>query len=261
MKWLIRFDSIHPGSRRWLMAAGIFCLTVTGCATSIHGISQVAYHSPEFSLADLRHDGMALLPTIIMEEPPGKAKGDKGAASLPAPYTPRQPASDNGKDNVVKSGDGYRIILDEILLSRLRARWPSLKLVPTGDTLKRLNDAGMKGVFARISRDATTVGLDADLIKHLGEALHVRYIFLGRGIVSQSSSDASVSFVWTFGRKSILRSVTLSGQIWDTVEEKQVWEGSGVGYNQLTAYEKTPLVAQMATTAVDKLLDGLLPPR
>jgi len=248
------------GDRRWLYLGAVFCLLATGCATKIQGLSQVSYHNPAFTLADLRQEGIALLPVIILEEPAGKAK-DKGSGSLPAPYTPQQTSSQEGKDNLVKAGNGYRVILDEILLSRIRARWPDLKLVPTGDTLKRLNDAGMTGVYAKISRDATTVGLDADLLKRLGRALRVRYVFIGRGIVSESSSEASVSFIWTFGRKSVLSSVTLSGQIWDTAQEKQVWEGSGVGYNRLSAYEKAPLTAQMATKAVDNLIDGLQPAR
>lgn len=258
MRAFLKSDVFISGSRKWLPMGVAFCLLATGCATKIHGLSQVSYHSSDFKLATLRQEGMALLPVIILEEPSSKAK-EKGGEPLPAPYTPRQTPSATEKDNLAKAGNGYRVVLDEILLSRIRTRWPDLKLVPTGDTLKRLNDAGMTGVYAQISRDATTVGLNADLLKRLGRALRVRYIFLGRGIITESSSDASVSFIWTFGRKSILRSVTLSGQIWDTVTEKQVWEGSGVGYNRLSAYEKAPLTAQMATTAVDNLIHGIQP--
>lgn len=257
MKSSLKSRSVFPAPLKWVLLS-LFFLATAGCSTSIEGLSQVSYRSPDFTFASLRQQKMALLPFIILEEPGSKPK-TKEEAPLPAPYTPKRTPSEGEKDNVVKAGNGYRVVLDEMLLSRIRKRWPDLKVVPTGDTLKRLNDAGMSGVYAKISRDVTTVGLDTDLLKRLGRALNVRYIFIGRAIVAESHSDASVSFVWTFGRKSILRSVTLSGQIWDTVDERQVWEGSGVGYNRLSAYEKAPLVAQMAAKAVDDLIKGLQP--
>ncbi len=53
------------GDRRWLYLGAVFCLVATGCATKIQGLSQVSYHNPSFTLADLRQEGIALLPVII----------------------------------------------------------------------------------------------------------------------------------------------------------------------------------------------------
>lgn len=65
--------------------------------------------------------------------------------------------------------------------------------------------------------------------------------------------------VWTFGRKSILRAVKITTQIWDTENEKLLWEGSSVGYNQLRAYDAPPLAEEVANKAVDGLLNSVIP--
>ena len=56
-----------------------------------------------------------------------------------------------------------------------------------------------------------------------------------------------------------MSAVKLTTQVWDTENEKQLWEGSSVGYNQLRAYENAPLTEQIASMAVDGLLDSIIP--
>jgi hypothetical protein len=236
----------------------VACLLAVGCSTKIRSWSQESFRGPGFSQVSLNRDGLALLPVIIMAEPARKL-AERGSQPLPAPYTPARKAGDNEPEAMTKGSDGYQAILDETLLSKIRSKWPGMPLVPAGDALKILNDAGLSGISGRISRDFTTHGFDGELLHNLGSALHTRYVLIGRGTVTESKSDASVSVIWTFGRKSMLRSVSVSAQIWDTATQKLAWEGSGVGYNQLSAYEKAPLAEQMASEAVESLIAKLGP--
>jgi hypothetical protein len=241
--------------RLFLLAA---CLLAAGCSPKIRSWSQESFRGPGFSQEALRREGLALMPVIIMAEPSRQAAG-RGSQPLPAPYTPPRTAEVGDSDAGVKGSDGYQVILDETLLGKIRSKWPELPLVPAGDALRMLNDAGMSGISGRISQEFPTLGFDAELLRKLGSALHTRYVLIGRGTVTESKSDASVNFVWTFGRKSVLRSVSISAQIWDTSTQKLAWEGSGVGYNRLSAYEKTPLTEEMASEAVKSLIANLGP--
>lgn len=37
-----------------------------------------------------------------------------------------------------------------------------------------------------------------------------------------------------------------------------MWEGLGIGYNRLSAYESTPLIEEIAGEAVDSLLEKII---
>ncbi len=232
-------------------------LLFSGCSTKIKGWSQESYRSPDFSLAALEREGVALLPVIMLEEPLDTASTSRGEPP-PAPYAPTSPENPNGK-KPQQFGNGHRLLIDQILLSKLRMRLPNLQIVPSGDSLKRLNDAGLSQAYSRFVQNYPAVGMDANMLQAFGRALNSRYLFISRAIHTESPSAASVTFIWSFGRKTILRAVKVSTQIWDTADEKQLWEGSSVGYNQLRAYEKSPLAEQMANMAVDGLLDNIIP--
>jgi hypothetical protein len=248
------------GSRALVLGfiVAVTLVVAAGCTTKIRGWSQQSYRSPDFSLQHLKDGGLALLPAIILHQP-GPATSGSNATNPPAPYTPQQSQQENGNVTATKDGDGYRVVLDETLLSRLQTRLPYLRLVPTGDALKMINDAGLTDTYTRFYRDFNTTGMDSGFLKELGKTLHCRYLMVSRGVITESKSDASVSFVWTFGRKSIMRSIKISSQIWDTNTGQQVWEGSGVGYNRLSAYEKAPIAEQMANAAVVNLLQSMIP--
>ncbi len=234
------------------------CLLAAGCATHIRSWSQESFRGPGFNQAALNREGLALLPVIIMAEPTPKVH-EGGGHPLPAPYTPSRRPGEDDRNVSPKTSDGYQVVLDETLLGKIRSKWPGLRLIPAGDSLKMLNDAGLSGISGRIMREFSTLGLDAELLRKLGSALHTRYVLIGRGIVTESKYDASVSAVWSFGRKTVMRSVSVSAQIWDTSTQKLAWEGSGVGYNRLLAYAKAPLTEQMASEAVKSLIAKLAP--
>ena len=62
------------------------------------------------------------------------------------------------------------------------------------------------------------------------------------------------------GNGQIKKKITiLYGQVWDTQQEKQIWDGFGVGYQRLSVYEGSALFEQMDSTAVDSLLKTFIP--
>jgi len=233
-------------------------LLACSSTTTIKGWSEQSYRNPALTLTSFSNGGMALLPAIILQGQ-GSSGKSSGSTKLSAPYAPSPPASEPGNPTEGKTHNGYRVIFDEVLLSTLKKRWPDFLLIPTGDVLKQLNDAGMAEDYGRFDRDFATVGLDGELLKKFGEALQVRYLFISQVVISDSTSDASVSFIWSFGRKSVLSSVKIVTQIWDTRSQQLAWEGSGVAYNRLGAYEKPPLTEQMANMAVQHLVEALQP--
>ncbi len=65
--------------------------------------------------------------------------------------------------------------------------------------------------------------------------------------------------IWTFGRKSVLRTVKILGQIWDAESGRKLWEGYAVGYNSMVPYESPPLPEEMMDQAVESFVDIMLP--
>jgi hypothetical protein len=232
---------------------------VSGCSPKIKGWSQESFRDPGFQNGVLLHDNLALFPVMIVEAP-GEKSGKLVEISPPAPYTADVRRLEVSSEQ--KSSDPhelYQIILDEMLLNRLHQRNPGFKLVTQGEVLKRINDKGMIRDYETFNRTFVRVGLNEELIREFGEVLGCRYLLISQGMVTESKSEATYTLVWTFGRKSTLRTVKISSQLWDTQGVSLVWEGSGVGYNQLSLYEGAPLLEEMASQAVDRLLDAMIP--
>jgi hypothetical protein len=233
-------------------------LILTGCFSNIKGWSQESFRSPDFSNDSLNKGGLALLPVIILEDTYQK-DSESGSQIPAAPYAQTSPQKSTKEDKAVITYDAYRIILNEILMSNIQSRRPSFRIVSPSDTLKRINDEGLTDVYRTFNSNFPKVGFDSALLKKFGKTLNSRYIFISQVVVTESKSEASLIVIWTFGRKSILRSVKISGQIWDTAADRQVWEGFGVGYNRLSSYEKTPLFEEIASKAVESLLKNVMP--
>lgn len=244
------------GPLPWLLLLGAALLS-TACSTTIRGWSEESFRSPDLTLAQLQAGGVALLPVIILQSP---SAGDRSVSqgNPPAPYAPTPRPAAAERQATAKNGAGYRIIFDEVLLHTLKSHWPQMPLLPTGDALKRLNDAGLAQAYGHFYNDYPTAGIDGQTLTSFGRALKTRYLFISRAVVSESKSDASVSFIWSFGRRTVVRSVKVASQIWDTTTHRQVWEGSGIGYDRLSAYEKPPLTEAMATVAMRQMVKNLV---
>ena len=235
----------------------VVCL-LGGCSAKIHCWSEESFRSNDFNEEKLEKEGLALLPVIILDH----SRETPVAIESPYPSAPYAPArSESAKEgrNAVLSHESYQVILNEILIGKIQTKRPSFKLIPPGDVLIRFNDKNLPCDFTRFSKNFTKSGLEPEQLKCFSKALNSRYIFISQAAVTQFKSDASVTFIWSFGRKSIIRSVKLYGQVWDTQHEKQVWDGFGVGYQRLSAYEGSVLLEQMASTAVDSLLKTFIP--
>lgn len=236
----------------------IILLIVTGCYSKIKGWSQESFRNPDFSNDSLSKEGLALLPVIILEDTFPK-DGEPSGQIPAAPYAQTIPQKSAKVDKAVVAYDAYRIILNEILMSNIQSRRPSFRIMSPSDALKRINDKGLTDVYRTFNSNFPKVGFDSFLLKKFGETLNSRYIFISQAVVTESKSEASLIVIWTFGRKSVLRSVKISGQIWDTAADRQVWEGFGVGFNRLSSYEETPLFEEIASKAVESLLKNVMP--
>jgi hypothetical protein len=248
--------------KRFAMAAvaTVFLLlpVISGCSPKIKGWSQESFRNPGFNNEALLHETLALFPVMVLEAP-GEKPGKPVEMTPPAPYTPEGRLDVTGDQKPSDPRELYRIILDEMLLNELQKRHPSFQLVTPGDVLKRFNDKGLAAAYEKFTWGFTRTGFDDDLLKRFGEALGCRYLLISQAVVTEYKSEASYTLVWTFGRKSTLRAVKISSQLWDTRSGSQIWEGSGVGYNRLSLYEGAPLLEDMAGQAVDRLLDAIVP--
>lgn len=244
-------------SFRSILVFLVVCL-LGGCSAKIQSWSEESFRSDDFNEEKLQNEGLAVLPVIILDHSLGTPRAMD--ASYPsAPYAPVSGKSAKDGSVTVLSHESYKIILNEILIGKIQTKRSSFKLMPPGDVLIRLNDKSLPCDFHRFSKNFTKSGLEPDQLKCFSKALNSRYLFVSQAAVTEYTSDASVTFIWTFGRKSIIRSVSLYGQVWDAQQEKQVWDGFGVGYQRLSAYEGSVLLEQMASTAVDSLLKTFIP--
>lgn len=234
----------------------LLLLCTVGCTSKIKGWSEESFRSVDFKPEKLKTDGLAVLPVMILA-PPSETPKDRVGTVSSAPYAPA--LSEIDKDNPAgrTTREAYQLILNKTLTGKLQSNRPHFKLVLPGDALIQVNDEKLPCHFRKFSEHFIQNGLDIDQLKCFGKSLKSRYLFITQATVYEEKSEASLTFVWTFGRKSLLRSVKIYGQIWDTENGKQLWEGSGVGYHRLSAYEGSPLIEQMANEAVDRLLATL----
>lgn len=228
----------------------------SSCSPKINSWSQASFSSPE--IADIEslfhHNGIALLPVIVLDEPLKKPE-----QTLKATTAARGPYSIEGKkdsdDKTHKKGsDSYRVILSEILLGKIKYMWSAQKIVSPADALMRLNDNGLSQEYSRFNSDFSSAGFNSSLLKSFGDALNCRYIFISQAVATKSESDASLTIVWSFGRKSLLYTVKYHGQIWDVQSKRQVWEGLGVASSFLSSFENQPVIEEMASQAADSML-------
>ena len=68
-----------------------------------------------------------------------------------------------------------------------------------------------------------------------------RYLLICTALIAEKNSDSAITVIWTFGRKSTLRSVRLSGQIWDAKSGRKLWAAYAIGFNNMVPYESPAL--------------------
>jgi hypothetical protein len=224
----------------------------TGCSPRIKSWSQESISSPE--IADIDHGGMAVLPVIVLSEPLiDSEQASNDTKSVQDPYSVEVKIGSDDK-TYKKGTDSYRVILSAILLSKIKSMLPTQVIVSHTDALMRLNDKGLSQEYSRFNSDFSRAGFNSSLLESFGEAFNCRYIFISQAVLTKSESNVELTFVYSFGRKSVLYTVNYYGQIWDVQNKRQVWGGSGVASSLLVSYEDQPLIEEMASQAVDSML-------
>ena len=139
-------------------------ILLTSCYAQIEGWSQESFRSSEFNIGAISREGLALLPVIILEDP--YKKEEEPVSKVPeAPYTQPLPSASKVGEKRPVAHDAYRVILSEILLSRVRSKYKNLQVVSPGDALKRLNDAGLTADYHKFNNDFPKVGFDGSLLQ------------------------------------------------------------------------------------------------
>jgi len=249
--------SVFPRSKSFLAVLLVTVLSawLSGCYSKIKGWSEESFRRESFTESVINDAGLALLPVIVLMRPVEKGP-EKGGEIVSAPYAPGK-SSELQEEKQANVASAYRIILNETLLSQFQSRLPAIRLITPGDALIRFNDAGLAAAYSKFDTEFTQTGLDARTLQSFGKALNSRFLFISTAAISEYKTDASMTLIWTIGRKSEFRSVKISGQIWDTETCQQLWEGSGVGYNRLAPFEGSPLLEEMSSQAVKSLLEAI----
>jgi hypothetical protein len=247
------------GKQAWMLIFILLSiLVITGCSSAIKGWSEESFRSADFNDRKLQTEGLAILPVIVLTPSRENLKIPEGNIP-PAPYAPNPWDTRQEGASGEMTREAYQLIWNKVLTGKLQSRGSHFNLIPPADTRIRLNDETLSCNYRRFNDSFTQTGLDTDELKCFGQALNSRYVLISQATITEQKSEASLTVIWTFGRKSLLRSAKIYGQLWDTQTGKRMWEGSGVGYHSLSAYEASPLVEQMAGKAVDQLLATFIP--
>lgn len=235
----------------------MWALILNGCAPKIEGWARESYRTKHFDTQILARGRIALFPVMILQKGQPVPKQWKSPIP-PAPYTPASRQKAPEQQSLSPTPEEYQISFSQILLQKIRAGNPALKILPPADVLKGLNDAGLAKSYMEFDRDYLRLGLDEAQLSAFSHALGCRYLFIAQAGVEKTQSSTSVTFVWSFGRRTSIRSVALFAQIWDADTGREVWQASGAGYSRVTGYRAPPLVRDLADVAVDHLLGTLL---
>lgn len=126
--------------------------------------------------------------------------------------------------------EGYSLQVSRSLSAAMASKEQTFHLVPIQTALSGINQHGLASDYAHLISEYTQSGiLNREILKQLGEALQVSYVFQpSMAAFSQGTSGRlSVLGLRIFHtRISMLR---LSAQIWDTRTGELVWESSGEG--------------------------------
>lgn len=245
-------------SRRILMPLlSVLLLMQFGCASQIKGWSQEAYRTSEPLVAELQQGKLAVLPVMVLEQP-AKEDQKRGSKPLPAPYTPEQ-VFEAAEMLPQSTADPNRLGINEILLRKLRTNLFSIPIISPAECLKRINDSGLTAAYLRFDRNFPKLGVDSEYLSNFSRATGSRYLLISTAYFSEYSSESTINIIWTFGRKSVLRSVKILGQIWDAQSGRKLWEGYAVGYNSTAPFESPQLPDEITDQAVTSFVGIMLP--
>lgn len=235
-------------------------IALTACHSRIKEWSQEVYRTSDPIAAELRQAKLAVLPVMIMEPPSKDDKKRVQGKQSPAPYAPDDLAFEPREipRNFVGS-DAERLGISEILLRKLSANYHAIPVISPAECLKRINDSGLTAVYARFDRNFPKFGVDGESLTSFSRALGSRYLLISAALITENNSDSSITIVWTFGRKSVLRTVKISGQLWDAESGRKLWEGYAVGFNSMVPYESPPIPEEVMDRAAESFVNIMLP--
>ncbi|MEN6464984.1 MAG: DUF4136 domain-containing protein [Syntrophaceae bacterium] len=249
-------------SRRslFLIFLGFLLIAQTACHSRIKDWSQEVYRTSDPLTAELRRGKLAVLPVMILELPAKDDKKRMQTKQPPAPYAPDDLSFEPKEIPQNSMGsDAERLGISEILLRKLSANINSITVISPGECLKRINDSGLTATYLRFDRNFPKLGVDGESLTSFSRALGSRYLLISAALITENNSDSSITVIWTFGRKSVLRTVRISGQIWDAESGRKLWEGYAVGYNSMVPYESPPISEEVMDQAVESFVNIMLP--
>jgi len=158
----------------------------------------------------------------------------------------------------VSKGSGlseYRLTLSDIMERTFSAERPYIKIIPSRETINRINSSHLTVTLARMLEYYDITGiLEQDLLKKIGNAIGARLVAQPKLL---SFSERTSTRLSAFGLALVSTretTVKLSLQLWDVSSGKIVWEGTGQATVAVEALRARPVtfeeVAETASRSV-----------
>lgn len=244
----------------FLLFLALMLIALTACHSRIREWSQEVYRTSDPIAEELRETQLAVLPVMILEQPVKDDKKRMQTKPPPAPYAPDDLSFESKEIPQSSTGsEAERLGVSEILLRKLRTNFHAIPVISPGECLKRINDSGLTAAYLRFDRNFPRLGVDSESLSSFSRALGSRYLLISAALITETNSDSSITIIWTFGRKSVLRTVRISGQIWDAQSGRKLWEGYAVGFNSMVPYESPPIPEEVMDQAVESFVNIMLP--
>lgn len=170
---------------------------------------------------------------------------------------------------VVPRGNGqgeYRSLISDIIERNFKEGQPDIGIVPSRETLNRINGAELTKEYAGMLEGYETTGiLDKNVLAKIGNILNVKYIAQPRlsSFAERTSTRLSAFGLSLVSTRETTMKVSL--QLWDAGTGNIVWEGSGQATIAVEALRAKPVsfeeVADVASRGLMKKLIMNLSPQ
>lgn len=146
---------------------------------------------------------------------------------------------------VVLRGNGqgeYRSLISDIIEKNFKEGQPEIGIVPSRETLNRINGAELTKEYAGMLEGYEITGiLDKNVLAKIGNILNVKYIAQPKlsSFVERTSTRLSAFGLSLVSTRET--TVKISLQLWDTGTGNIVWEGSGQATIAVEALRAKPV--------------------
>ena len=172
-----------------------------------------------------------------------------------SPYSPARIINDSeiafpGETSM----EGFRQQANDIFLAKLKQKKSDFIIIPPQQVQGLISQSDLIIPYLDFLQNYNYLSASPDFLKDLGVMLNCKYLMTTQLVIISTVKDNSVSFVWTFAKRSTDYSVTILTQIWDLSEGQLIWSGRGTSSTVLGVYVSLPHFDKLAGIASEELL-------